>query len=151
MFYLKRCAEAILSHQEKYFRIGNAGLSPLSMKQIASELNIHISTVSRALINKYLHSVQGTVPLSLFFSQPATQKSQTGLGGRAAQAVLQELIAAEDKRRPLSDQKLCEIMAEQGCRLSRRTIAKYRDVMGIPGASARKNSFIIKTKEKPKN
>jgi RNA polymerase sigma-54 factor len=66
------------------------------MKQIASELNIHISTVSRALKNKYLHSVQGTVPLSLFFSQPATQKSQTGLGGRAVQAVLQELIAAED-------------------------------------------------------
>ncbi len=96
MFYLKRCAEATLSHQEKYFRIGNAGLSPLSMKQIASELNIHISTVSRALKNKYLHSVQGTVPLSLFFSQPATQKSQTGLGGRAVQAVLQELIAAED-------------------------------------------------------
>ncbi len=61
---LKRCAEAILSHQEEYFRIGNAGLSPLSMKQIASELNIHISTVSRALKNKYLQSVQGTVPLA---------------------------------------------------------------------------------------
>ncbi len=135
---LRRCTEAILLHQTEYFRSGSTALKPLSMTEVAEELGIHVSTVSRAVKNKYLQSSQGTVPLHYFFSQRATQSESTAFGSRAAMALLKELIDGEDKAHPLSDQKLCEAMAARSCEISRRTVAKYRDLMNIPGTAGRR-------------
>ena len=135
---LRRCTEAILLHQTDYFRLGSAALKPLSMTEIAEELGVHVSTVSRAVKNKYLQSSQGTVPLHFFFSQRASQNEDTLMGSRGAMALLKELIDGEDKACPLSDQKLCERMAARGCEISRRTVAKYRDLMNIPGTAGRR-------------
>ena len=137
---LKRCAEAILMHQTDYFRRGSEALKPLSMTEIAKELGFHVSTVSRAVKNKYLESAQGTVPLQFFFSLPAAQSEKNVIGSRAAMACLQELIRQEDKAHPLSDQKLAEQMARMGCELSRRTVAKYRGLLGLPGIAGRRKN-----------
>ena len=137
---VKRCAEAILLHQSDYFRQGSAALKPLSMSELADELRLHVSTISRAVRNKYLESVQGIVPLSYFFSRRASQNTESAMGQKAAMALLQDMIDREDKLHPLSDQKLCERMAEKGCEISRRTVAKYRDLMGIPGTVGRRQN-----------
>ena len=100
---------------------------------------IHESTVSRAVRDKYLQCSMGVYPLSYFF----VRRLGAGTEGNpsspdAAKALLKALIAQEDKSKPLSDQKLCELMAEQGCTLSRRTVAKYRDELNIPGTAGRR-------------
>ena len=134
---LLRCARVIVRRQEAFFREGAQALVPLRLSDVAQELELHESTVSRAVREKYLQCGRGTYPLHYFFSRSAA--SQGGpVGGRAARALLRRLIDREDKARPLSDQKLCQAMAELGCPVSRRTVAKYREELGIPGAAGRR-------------
>lgn len=137
---LLRCAQAIADRQGAFFRLGPQALIPLRMADIAAELEVHESTISRAVRGKYLQCVKGVYPLSYFFSRPATERGTTELGGTAARTLLQQLITGEDKRYPLSDQKLCDLMAREGCPISRRTAAKYRKELNIPGAFGRKQS-----------
>jgi len=90
---------------------------------------------------KYLQCSRGIFPLSYFFSRSATAADPEGaVGGTAARALLKKLIEEEDSSHPLSDQKLCDRMAQLGCAISRRTVAKYREEMNIPGASGRKQN-----------
>ena len=134
---LLRCAQVIVQRQAAFFREGAGGLAPLRLSDVAEELGLHESTVSRAVREKYLQCGRGAYPLHYFFSRNAA--SQGGpVGGKAARALLRRLIDREDKICPLSDQKLCQAMAELGCPISRRTVAKYREEFGIPGASGRK-------------
>lgn len=133
---LLRCAQAIVDRQEDFFRAGEAYLRPLRMADVADAVGIHESTVSRAVREKYLQCRQGVYPLGWFFSRGG---AGDGMGGAAAKAALRRLIDKEDKAHPLSDRKLCEALAAEGCPLSRRTVAKYRDELNIPGASGRKN------------
>ena len=134
---LLRCAQVIVQRQASFFREGARGLAPLRLSDVAEELGLHESTVSRAVREKYLQCGRGTYPLHYFFSRNTA--SQGGpVGGKAARALLRRLIDREDKTCPLSDQKLCQAMAELGCPISRRTVAKYREEFGIPGASGRK-------------
>ena len=134
---LLRCARVIVRRQEAFFREGAQALVPLRLSDVAQELELHESTVSRAVREKYLQCGRGTYPLHYFFSRSAA--SQGGpVGGKAARALLRRLIDREDKVRPLSDQKLCQAMAELGCPVSRRTVAKYREELGIPGAAGRR-------------
>ena len=136
---LLRCAQAVVDHQHEFFRSGPMGLSPLRMADVAQELGLHESTVSRAVREKYLQCPRGVYPLGYFFSRRATAEEEPGgLGGAAARALLRRLIDGEDKSKPLSDQKLCERMAREGCPISRRTVAKYREEMRLPDASGRK-------------
>lgn len=136
---LLRCAQAVVDHQHEFFRSGPMGLSPLRMADVAQELGLHESTVSRAVREKYLQCSRGVYPLGYFFSRRATAEEEPGgLGGAAARALLRRLIDGEDKSKPLSDQKLCERMAREGCPISRRTVAKYREEMRLPDASGRK-------------
>lgn len=133
---LLRCAQAIVDRQEAFFREGEQALRPLRMADVADMVGIHESTVSRAVREKYLQCQRGVYPLGWFFSRGAAGGE---VGGTGARALLRRLIDGEDKAHPLSDQKLCEELARQGCPISRRTVAKYRDELNIPGASGRKH------------
>ena len=135
---LLRCAQSIAQHQQDFFRFGPQALAPLRMADVARELEIHESTVSRTIREKYLQCTRGVYPMSYFFSRSATADQSGAVGGTAARALLKQLLDQEDKSCPLSDQKLCEGMERQGCPISRRTVAKYREEMNIPGASGRK-------------
>lgn len=132
---LLRCAQAIVDRQEEFFRQGEQALRPLRMADVADAVGIHESTVSRAVREKYLQCQRGVYPLGWFFSRGGAGGD---MGGAAAKAALRKLIDGEDKAHPLSDQKLCEALAAEGCPISRRTVAKYRDELNIPGASGRK-------------
>lgn len=132
---LLRCTQAIVDWQEEFFRVGEQALRPLRMADVANAVGIHESTVSRAVREKYLQCQQGVYPLGWFFSRGGAGDD---MGGAAAKAALRKLIDGEDKTNPLSDQKLCEALAAEGCPISRRTVAKYRDELNIPGASGRK-------------
>ena len=103
------------------------------MRQVAQALDIHESTVSRTVKNKYLRCPQGVYPLGYFFTGSLGETASTQ---ESAKVLLQRLIREEGK--PLSDQKLCEEMARQGCPISRRTVAKYREELHIPSAADRR-------------
>ena len=141
---LLRCAECILELQEEFFRRGPGHLKPLCLADIAQKVGVHESTVSRTVRDKYLQCASGVYPLSYFFSRslgapaarPGTEENASSPD--FAKALLKKLIGGEDKHKPLSDQKLCERMAREGCELSRRTVAKYRDELGIPSTTGRK-------------
>lgn len=132
---LERCAEWIVRYQDAFFRRGAAYLLPLTMVEAAKELGIHESTVSRTVRDKYLQCTRGIYPLSYFFSHAIG----TGeVSAEATRSLLRSLVDTEPPDRPLSDQKLCEELARQGCQVSRRTVAKYRDELGIPSAAGRR-------------
>lgn len=136
---LLSCAECIVDIQQRFFLKGPGNLVPLTLADVAARLGIHESTVSRAVKDKYLQCSFGVFPLSEFFSRGLnTHSTGEGASPDAAKALLKKLVAEEDKRAPLSDQKLCQLMEEEGCRLSRRTVAKYRDELGIPSTAGRK-------------
>lgn len=136
---LRRCAQCIADWQKDFFAEGPQKLRPMRLSDVANELELHESTISRAVREKYLQCSRGVYPMSYFFVRSAT--AQTGgdeVGAEAAKALLSRLVDREDKSRPLSDQKLSEAMAELGCPISRRTVAKYREALNIPSASGRK-------------
>lgn len=138
---LMSCAECILEKQEPFFHWGRGHLVPMSLNDVAETLGIHESTVSRAIRGKYIQCRHGVYPLSYFFSRSlGGEAADGGLSTPdAAKNLLKKLVSEEDKRKPLSDQKLCTMMAEQGCQISRRTVAKYRDELGIASTAGRKS------------
>ena len=132
-----RCVRCIVDRQEDFFRGVRSAPRPMTLADVAADTGVHESTVSRAVKDKYLQCARGVFPLSAFFSRalPAGQEDNSA---QQAKAALRELIDREDKRAPLSDQKLCQALAGRDLILSRRTVAKYRDEMGIPSAPGRK-------------
>lgn len=135
---LMSCAGCILELQEAFFRQGPGHLVPMSLADVAERIGVHESTVSRAVKDKYIQCSMGVYPLSYFFSRSLGNTGEDAASPDAAKALLKKLIAGEDKKKPLSDQKLCEQMSAQGCPLSRRTVAKYRDELHIPSTTGRK-------------
>lgn len=129
---LLRLTEWIVQSQTDFFYLGRNHLRPLTMTDAAQALGVHNSTISRTVKDKYLQCSWGVYPMSWFFSRPVGTKE---ISGEAAKAQLRTLIEKED--RPLSDQKLCEELARRGCVISRRTVAKYREELGIPNATGR--------------
>lgn len=127
---LRRVTEAIVQRQEAFFREGPAGLQPLTRKEIAAALDVHESTISRVTRGKYLQLPdQRLVPYDLFFD-----------GSLSAKEELRALVAAEDAARPLSDGALADLLQRRGHALARRTVAKYRDALGIPPAHRRRRA-----------
>ena len=136
---LERVATAVFIHQEGFLREGVEGLRPLRMQSVADELGVHISTISRTVAGKYAQTPQGIFPLKFFF----TGGMETDSGTEASQAQIQEqvrqVIAAEDKKKPLSDEAIAKVLAEQeGIQIARRTVTKYRKALGLPSSSGRK-------------
>ena len=141
---LMQVSRAILEHQEEFFTYGPSRLAPLRLADIAGELGIHESTVSRAVNKKYLQCSWGVYPMNFFFSRAAAvQEKEGGKNSQSVTAVevkraLRRIIDGENKKKPYSDRILGEKLAEEGISISRRTVAKYREEEGIADASGRK-------------
>jgi len=132
---LQRCADAILEIQHDFFSGNTTELAPMKLSSLAEQLELHPSTISRATKGKYIQCRQGTYSLRSFFNRAI------GMQGPSRQAVKQKLLAhvkGEDPRRPLSDQRLCQLLADEGIQVARRTVAKYRLELGIGSSTERK-------------
>ena len=132
---LRLCAEAVLEAQRPFFTGNSQTLAPMTLSALAEGLELHPSTVSRAVRGKYLQCRQGTYPLRYFFSLPV---SGGGVSRQAAKQALLSLLREEDRRRPYSDQELCRLLAVRGIPLARRTVTKYRLEMGVGSSAARR-------------
>lgn len=126
----------ILEHQNQFLQPGDHTLRPLSMQEVADELEIHVSTVSRAVSGKYLKCPGGTYALRYFFTAEVAGGTRDSILSR-----IKELIDGEDPEHPLSDQKITDILATEGTEISRRAVAKYRDEAGILSTSQRRKRF----------
>jgi len=113
-------------------------MQPLLQKEVAELIEVHESTVSRATTGKYLHTPRGTFELKHFFSVSIATRDGGSVSATAVRAVLEQLIHDEDPARPLSDQALVEALEARGMLLARRTVAKYREQLGIPNSSVRR-------------
>jgi RNA polymerase sigma-54 factor len=135
---LLRVATAIVERQQGFLEHGEEAMKPLVLHDIAETLGMHESTISRVTTRKYMHTPRGIFELKYFFSSHVA----TAFGGEASstaiRAVIKKLISAENTRKPLSDSKIANLLSDQGVRVARRTIAKYREAMQIPPSNERK-------------
>jgi RNA polymerase sigma-54 factor len=130
---------AIIQLQHQFFVDGDeASLRPMILKDVAEKTGLDLSTVSRVSNSKYAQTRWGTFPLRHFFSDSYVTESGEELSTRQIKAALHDLVDAEDKKHPLSDDQLKELLAEKGFPIARRTVAKYREQLGIPIARLRK-------------
>lgn len=136
---LLRVSKTIVDYQNAFFKYGTGHMKPLRLQDVAEILEIHESTVSRAIRDKYLQCSWGIFPMSYFFSKsiPANKNGEKMTTEQVKQVLL-AVIDEEDKKKPLSDRAISERMVERGVKISRRTVAKYRDELGIKDASGRK-------------
>jgi RNA polymerase sigma-54 factor len=132
-------AQAILSYQEAFFREGPVALKPLTMKEIAEETELHESTISRASNGKYLQCKWGVFELKYFFSSGLASNAGQDVSSVGTKVLIRRLVDKEDKKRPLSDQKIADVLALEGVQISRRTVAKYRGELQLPSTSERKH------------
>ncbi|MGB1122221.1 MAG: RNA polymerase factor sigma-54 [Flavobacteriales bacterium] len=131
--------QAIVDHQHDYFLSGDeTDLRPMILKDIADVVHMDISTVSRVANSKYVQTPYGTFLLKSFFSESLTTETGEEVSSREVKKILQEAIEGEDKRKPLSDEKLGQVLNAKGYNIARRTVAKYREQLGIPVARLRK-------------
>ena len=134
---LLKVARCLLRQQAGFLEFGDSALRPLTLREVAAEIGLHESTVSRAIARKFARTPRGTVPLRAFFASGI----DTGSGGEASstaiQAMIRQLIDAENPRKPLSDARLAESLKATGVPVARRTVAKYREAMSIPSSQDR--------------
>ncbi len=142
--------EAIVGYQSDFFLSGDeAKLRPLILKDIAEQIGMDISTVSRVTSTKYVQTDMGVYPLKFFFSEGLITESGEEVSSKVVKSLLRDLIEREDKRKPLSDEKLEKLLHVKGYNIARRTVAKYREQLDIPVARLRKEmSGAKKVKEK---
>lgn len=131
--------QAILTHQEEYFLTGDeTKLKPMILKDIAEKVGMDISTISRVANSKYVQCPYGTFLLKSFFSESIAKEDGEEVSTREVKKILQDAIDGEDKRKPLTDDKLAKLLKEKGYSIARRTVAKYREQLNIPVARLRK-------------
>jgi RNA polymerase sigma-54 factor len=135
---IQRVADAIVARQRGFFEYGEVAMKPLTLKLIAGELGLHESTVCRVTNNKYMATPRGLFEFKHFFSRKLATDSGGAASATAVRAVMKELIAAEDPRAPLSDAELARLLAQQGLKVARRTITKYRALMRMPSVDVRR-------------
>ena len=135
---IQRVADAIVARQRGFFEYGEVAMKPLTLKLIAGELGLHESTVCRVTNSKYMATPRGLFEFKHFFSRRLATESGGAASATAVRAVMKEMIAAEDPRAPLSDAELARLLAQQGLRVARRTITKYRALMRLPSVDVRR-------------
>ncbi|MCX8039393.1 MAG: RNA polymerase factor sigma-54 [Planctomycetota bacterium] len=136
---LLKIVTEIIKHQSAFLEHGQEHLRPLLRQDIADKIGMHVATVSRAVKDKYIQTPIGILPLAAFFSGGiATQDGSEAESSAAVKLRIQKLIDSEDKRRPLSDQEIADILAKEGLDISRRTVTKYRIAEGIPSTRQRR-------------
>ena len=136
---LQRTMQAIINRQREFFLDGDeTKLKPMILKNISDDTGYDISTISRVSNSKFIQTNFGVYPLKFFFSETMQNDQGEDVSTIAVKTILQECIDAEDKRKPLTDDQLTEILSKKGYPIARRTIAKYREQLGIPVSRLRK-------------
>jgi len=133
-----RVAGKIVELQQDYFDYGEEAMRPMVLRDVADSLELHESTISRVTTQKYMHTPRGTLEFKYFFSSHVGTASGGECSSTAIRAVIRKLVAAETPNKPLSDNKIAGILSDQGINVARRTVAKYREAMGIPPSNERK-------------
>jgi len=133
-----RVSSAIVERQKNFFSHGEIAMKPLVLREIADELNLHESTISRVTTAKYMASPIGTFELKYFFGSSLNTEAGGNASSTAVRALIKQFVAAEDAAKPLSDNQLSLMLEEQGIRVARRTVAKYREGLRIAPANLRK-------------
>ena len=137
---LLKVAEAIVRRQSAFLDYGPEAMHPLVLREVAEEVGMHESTISRVTTRKYIHTPRGTFELKHFFSSGVSTEDGGSASATAIQAMLRKLVDAEDPRKPLSDQAIAEELHRKGIQVARRTVAKYREAMRIPSSSERQRA-----------
>lgn len=134
-----RVSQAIIDRQRNFFEHGEIAMRPLVLREIAEELELHESTISRVTTHKYMLTPRGIFELKYFFGSHVSTDAGGECSATAIRALIKQLVAEEDTKKPLSDNKVSEILGKQGIVVARRTIAKYREALNIPPANLRKS------------
>jgi RNA polymerase sigma-54 factor len=135
---LLRVARCIVEKQTKFLEHGSVAMRPMILKDIAEELSLHESTISRVTSQKYMHTPNGIVEFKYFFSSHVSTESGGECSSTAIRAFIKELISNENLAKPLSDDKIATLLKEKGINVARRTVAKYREAMSISPSNQRK-------------
>ncbi|MFT4613251.1 MAG: RNA polymerase sigma-54 factor [Bacteroidia bacterium] len=135
---LMKVATKIVEHQRNFLEYGEEAMKPLVLHDIAEAVEMHESTISRATTNKYMHTPRGIFELKYFFSSHVSTTEGGECSSTAIRALIKKLVAAENPRKPLSDNKITQLLEDLGIQVARRTIAKYRDTLFIPPSNERK-------------
>lgn len=136
-----KVTESIVKFQRDFLDKGIKHLKPLILRDVAEDIGMHESTVSRVTTNKYVHTPQGIFELKFFFNSGIARTSGDEVASEAVKEEIKKIVAAEDPARPYSDQKIVELLHERGIEIARRTVAKYREVLGILPSSKRKRLY----------
>jgi len=135
-----KVTESIMKFQRDFLTEGIGALKPLVLRDVASDVDMHESTVSRVTTNKFVHTPQGVFELKFFFSS-GIQSGEGSVSSEAVKNRIQALVSEEDSKKPLSDQAIVNMLKDEGISIARRTVAKYREMMGILSSSRRKKMF----------
>ena len=133
-----RVAESIVSFQRDFFDKGTAYLRPLVLRDVAQDVDMHESTISRATTNKYMHTPRGVFELKYFFSSSVTSLAGSEVSSESVKERIRQIVREEDPQKPYSDQAIVEKLREENIDIARRTVAKYRELLGILRSSRRK-------------
>jgi RNA polymerase sigma-54 factor len=133
-----RVASKIVELQRDFLEFGEEAMKPMVLRDVAEALELHESTVSRVTTQKYMHTPRGTFEFKYFFSSHVSTDTGGECSSTAIRAFIRKLVAAEDPAKPLSDNKIAGILAEQGIKVARRTVAKYREAISLPPSNERK-------------
>ena len=134
-----KVTESIVKHQKDFFEKGSGFLKPMVLKDIANDIGMHESTVSRVTTAKYVHTPQGIYELKYFFNSGiSSSDGGDALASESVKLKIKELISKEDSKDPYSDQKIVELLKDDGLQIARRTVAKYRESLRILPSSKRR-------------
>ncbi len=136
-----KVAESIVKHQREFLEKGIDFLRPLVLRDVADDIQMHESTVSRVVSNKYMHTPRGLFLMKYFFHSGIDSDTGEDISSLTVKKKIQSFIEAEDPRKPLSDSKIMKILNDEGINIARRTVAKYRDELNIPSSTDRKQIF----------
>jgi RNA polymerase sigma-54 factor len=136
-----RVSKSIVKFQRNFFERGIAYLKPLVLRDIAEDIGMHESTISRVTTNKYMQTPQGLLELKFFFNSGISTVEGDAMASESVKNIIKEIVDGEDPRKPLSDQRIAEILSAQNITIARRTITKYREMLKIGSSSERKRLF----------
>lgn len=136
-----KVSECIVKRQNDFFERGMEYLKPMILKDIAEDVEMHESTISRVTTNKYMHTPRGIFELKFFFNSSVATSDGENVASESVRKMIGDLVRVEDTKKPLSDQRIVELLEEKGIHLARRTVAKYREQLGIAPSSKRKRYF----------
>jgi len=133
-----KVATCIVSRQTEFLEHGDEAMKPMVLRDVAEEIGMHESTISRVTTNKYMHTPRGVFEFKYFFSSHLSSADGEDQSSTSVRAKIRKLIGTENPGKPLSDSKIANILSEEGISVARRTVAKYREAMNIPSSSERR-------------